>query len=307
MRTAFIASLEAQAAQDERVWLVTGDIGFSVLERFAERFPERFLNAGIAEQNMMGVAAGLALSGNIVYVYSIANFTTMRCIEQIRNDVCYHNLPVRIISVGGGFCYATQGYTHHALEDLGIMRTLPNLSVLAPGDPVEARLCVEALGSHPGPAYMRLGKAGEPVLHQDTPPFGFGRMIPIREEGDYALISSGGMLEAILESAERIESRTGRRAALYSMPFIKPLDREAVEALGRRMPLIISVEEHSVIGGLGSALAEVLATTSGMQARLLTYAAKDAISSTIGDQCYLREQSCGNLDAFVLQALESLS
>ncbi|RLA96545.1 MAG: transketolase, partial [Deltaproteobacteria bacterium] len=137
MRTAFIETLYELAEKDDRIWLLTADLGYSVLERFADRFPERFLNVGIAEQNMVGIATGLALSGNIVFIYSIANFPTLRCVEQIRNDVCYHNTDVKIVALGGGFTYGTLGVTHHATEDLAIMRSLPNMRVVAPGDPVE--------------------------------------------------------------------------------------------------------------------------------------------------------------------------
>jgi transketolase C-terminal domain/subunit len=149
MRGAFVDALMALAEHDERVWLLTGDLGYTVLERFRDRFPDRFVNAGVAEQNMTGVAAGLALSGNVVFTYSIANFPTIRCLEQVRNDVCYHNLDVKIVAVGGGVVYGPLGYTHHAIEDLAIMRALPNVAVVAPGDPVEVRLAVPAIARQP--------------------------------------------------------------------------------------------------------------------------------------------------------------
>ena len=193
MRTAFINTLNELASRDERIWLLCGDLGFSVLEPFAKSFPNRYVNVGVAEQNMTGVAAGLALSGKIVFTYSIANFPVIRCLEQIRNDVCAHNLNVKIVSVGGGFAYGSAGYTHHGTEDLAIMRVLPNMTVLAPGDPVETRLLTVAATEQPGPCYLRLGKAGEPTIHTSEPEITIGKAIILRQGGDGTLISTGGM------------------------------------------------------------------------------------------------------------------
>ena len=165
MRTAFIRALEEVAAEDDHVMLVVGDLGFGVVEAFAERFPDRYVNAGVAEQNMTGIAAGMALSGRVVFTYSIANFPTLRCLEQVRNDVCYHNADVKIVAVGGGFVYGSLGMSHHATEDLAIMRALPNMTVIAPGDPVEAAAATRAVVNRPGPCYLRLGRAGEPIVH----------------------------------------------------------------------------------------------------------------------------------------------
>ncbi len=165
MRTAFIETLCELAEQDERIWLLTGDLGFSVLECFAQRFPKRYVNMGVAEQNMTGVAAGLALEGKIVFTYSIDNFPVMRCLEQIRNDVCYHNLNVKVVAVGGGLAYGTAGFMYYAFEDLVVMGAGPNMTVLTPGDPVEVRLATRAVVNWQGPSYPRLGKGGEPVVH----------------------------------------------------------------------------------------------------------------------------------------------
>src|SRR5213078_2569899 len=159
MRTAFFRALLELAAADERVNLVVGDLGFGVVEPFVERFPARFFNAGVAEQNMTGIAAGLALSGKTVFTYSIANFPTLRCLEQIRNDICYHAADVKIVSVGGGMAYGALGFSHFATEDLAIMRALPGLTVVAPGDPVEVKELLPQIVRHPGPVYLRLGRA----------------------------------------------------------------------------------------------------------------------------------------------------
>ncbi|HEY1011419.1 MAG TPA: transketolase C-terminal domain-containing protein, partial [Herpetosiphonaceae bacterium] len=228
MRTAFIETLCELAETDERIWLVCADLGYSVVERFRDRFPERFVNAGVAEQLMTGMAAGLALSGKIVFTYSIANFPVMRCLEQIRNDVCYHNLPVKIVAVGGGLAYGAAGYTHHGVEDLAVMRVLPNMTVVAPGDPTEARLATRALVDWPGPCYLRLGKAGEPRVHDAEPPFAVGRAIELRAGRDLALLSTGGMLATVVEAAAEL-ARQGVEAAVISMPTLAPLDRAALE------------------------------------------------------------------------------
>ncbi len=194
MRTAFIQALNELAGKDPRVCLVVGDLGFSVIEEFAQKHPDQFVNAGVSEQNMIGLAAGMALSGKIVFTYSIGNFATLRCLEQIRNDVCYHRANVKVVSVGGGLAYGNLGVTHHASEDVAILRALPNMVVVAPGDPVEARLATRAVVALDGPCYLRLGKAGEPVVHEKEPNFELGRAITLRDGTDVTLIASGGML-----------------------------------------------------------------------------------------------------------------
>lgn len=257
MRTAFVQALQEIAEQDERVFLVCGDLGFSVLEPFAQRFPKRYLNAGVAEQNMTGLAAGLAMSGKIVFTYSIANFPVMRCLEQIRNDVCYHRLDVKVVAVGGGMSYGPQGYTHHAVEDLAVMRVLPYMTVVAPSDPIETTLATRAIAQTPGPCYLRLGKAGEPVIHSGIPDFALGKAIRVRRGTDVTLISTGGVLQTVLRVADGLE-RKKISTAVLSMHTVQPLDREAVLSAARETRGIVTVEEHGP-GGLASAVAEVLA------------------------------------------------
>ncbi|MGI8772536.1 MAG: transketolase family protein [Acidobacteriaceae bacterium] len=257
MRTAFIQELCTLAEQDDRIWLICGDLGYSVLEVFAERFPDRYLNAGVAEQNMTGVAAGLAMTGKVVFTYSIANFPVMRCLEQIRNDVCYHNLNVKVVSVGGGLAYGSHGYTHHGVEDLAVMSVMPNMTVVAPGDPVEAQAATRALAAIPGPAYLRLGKAGEPVLHTSPIDFQLGKAISVRDGEDITIISTGGMLGTAIQAAEQLQSR-GISAHLLSMPTLTPFDTAAITEATQRTRAILTVEEHGT-GGLGTHTAEVLA------------------------------------------------
>ncbi len=260
MRTAFIDTLNELASRDERIWLLCGDLGFSVLESFAQHFPKRYVNVGVAEQNMTGVAAGLALSGKIVFTYSIANFPVMRCLEQIRNDVCAHNLNVKVVSVGGGFAYGSAGYTHHGTEDLAIMRVLPNMTVLAPGDPVETRLLTIAATERPGPCYLRLGKAGEPIIHTSQPNIIIGQAIVLREGDDGTIISTGATLGMAMKASSELSER-GMSVSVLSMPSLAPLDKDAILRAAKSTGRIVTVENHGC-GGLGSAVAEVLATST---------------------------------------------
>ncbi|PYS50870.1 MAG: transketolase [Acidobacteria bacterium] len=289
MRTAFIDTLCEVAEKNERVWLLSGDLGYSVLERFAEKFPQRFLNVGVAEQNMIGIAAGLAMSGHIVFTYSIANFPVMRCLEQIRNDVCLHNLNVKIVAVGGGLAYGPAGYTHHALEDLAVMRAMPGMTVVAPGDPVEARLATRAIADHPGPCYLRLGKAGEPVVHTVEPKFRIGEAIVMRSGEDVILISTGGMLERAIRAAELLSDR-GISAGVLSMHTVKPLDEKAIHGAALRTRLICVVEEHGETGGLSDAVARTLSEHNATCAfAALNIPVEE--NGKIGSQSYLVERA----------------
>ena len=285
MRTAFIEQLCESAAQDERIWLVCGDLGYSVLEVFANAFPKRYLNAGVAEQNMTGVAAGLAMSGKIVFTYSIANFPVMRCLEQIRNDVCYHRLNVKIVSVGGGMAYGTHGYTHHGVEDLAVMRALPNMNVVAPGDPVETRGAVKTLLTDSGPAYLRLGKAGEPNVHKTSVDFALGQSISVRAGSQVTIFTTGGVLKLGMDAALQLEEM-GISAGLISMPSIAPIDRQAVLQAAKETRFLVSIEEHGP-GGLGTAIAEILAE-EGIAVRFIPVRLRHEIIKTAGSQEFLR-------------------
>jgi transketolase len=289
MRTAFFETLLERARADERVMLVVGDVGYGMVKPFQEELPGQFLNAGIAEQNMLGVAAGLALCGRIVFVYSIANFPVLRCLEQIRNDVCYHQANVRIVSVGGGLAYGPLGPSHHATEDLALMRALPDLVVTAPGDPVETRLVTGALVTHEGPAYLRLGRDGEPDVHLSPPAFQLGRAICVREGHDLTLISTGGMLHNTVNAAALL-ARQGIEARVLSMPTLKPLDEDAIRAAARETAAIFTIEEHSVVGGLGGAVAEVLLEAEQRPAYFLRLGIPDHFASLAGTQEYLLER-----------------
>jgi transketolase len=292
MRTSFIKTLCEIAAHNPRVTLIVGDLGFGVVTDFAERFPNQFVNAGVSEQNMTGLAAGMAMAGRIVFTYSIANFPTLRCLEQIRNDICYHAANVKIVAVGGGYAYGSLGMTHHATEDLAILRSLPGMKVVAPGDPVETRLAVRALVQDPSPCYLRLGRTGEPEVHGGDIDFEIGRAITVLEGLDATLISTGGMLESCVKVA-RLLAMEGLQVQVISMHTVKPLDERAVIQAGLKTAAVLTVEEHSEVGGLGSAVADVL-LRAGYRGAFRKLALPDRFSSVAGDCDYLR--ALGGLD-----------
>jgi transketolase len=305
MRTAFIETVSALAAVDERITLVVGDMGFGVVTSFMEQFPKQFVNAGVAEQNMTSLAVGMALSGKIVFTYSIANFPTLRCLEQIRNDACYHNANVKIVSVGGGLSYGALGSSHHVTEDLAVLRALPNMVVVAPGDPVETTQAVRAIVDYEGPCYLRLGRAGESVVHTETDiAFQLGKAITVREGTDLTLIVTGGLLPQALEVSQQLAEQ-GIQARVLSMHTVKPIDVEAVLTAARETAAIFTLEEHSIIGGLGGAVAEVLmeAGESGLVFRRIGL--PDAFSTIVGDQDYLRAQY-GLDTAGILQTVKAV-
>jgi len=298
MRDAFFDALVELAEHDDRVHLVVGDLGFGVTKTFAQRFPRRFLNAGVAEQNMTGVAAGLALSGKTVFTYSIANFPVLRCFEQIRNDVCYHGANVKVVAVGGGFAYGSLGASHHATEDLALMRTLPGMTVVAPGDPAEAQGATRAMAAHQGPCYLRLGRAGEPKVHSQPIQFQLGKAILARMGNDLTLISTGGLLETAVQASDRLSSK-GIRCRVLSMHTLKPLDEEAIRAAARETGAVFTLEEHSVIGGLGSAVAEVLAESLEKPPLFRRMGLPSSFSCKVGTQEYLRAQHGLSVEAVV--------
>lgn len=286
MRTAFLKTLEELAAEDGRINFLTGDLGFTVVEPFVKRFPKQFVNVGVAEQNMTGLAAGMALSGKVVFTYSIANFPTLRCLEQIRNDACYHKANVKVVSVGGGLAYGALGSSHQATEDLAVMRALPGMTVVAPGDPVETAHATRAVAAHDGPCYLRLGKAGEPVVHEGPIDFRLGRALTVREGSDLTVISIGGMLKPCAD-AVAVLAKEGVKVRLLSMHTLKPFDAEAVLKAAAETGGILTVEEHSSVGGLGSAAAEVLAR-SDLRTRFRSISLPDGFCREIGSHEHLR-------------------
>jgi transketolase len=287
MRTTFINTLIERARTDESIFLLTPDMGFSVFEKYIELFPNRYLNVGIAEQNAIGVAAGLALSGYKVYVYSIVPFVTMRCFEQVRLDVAYMNTNVKLIGVGGGYSYGPAGATHHAIEDIAIMRSLPNMTICCPGDPLEARQLVEQSLSHPCPMYIRLGKNNEPLIHSVGDRVQFGKASVLRKGSGFALITTGNMLE---QGKAWIDAWVleGYDPEFISMHTVKPLDEEIIGSIVDRGMGIVTLEEHTVIGGLGAAVSDYVAGR-GSSSRVMKIGIPDIFSHYVGSQKALRE------------------
>jgi transketolase len=298
MRNAFVRALTDVALEDKRVVFLTADLGFKLFDDFARRCPGRFFNVGVAEANMTGLASGLAMEGKKPFIYSIVPFATLRCYEQIRNDLAYHEADVTVVGVGGGYSYGPNGPTHHALEDVGALRLLPNLTVVCPGDPHEAAAAVRLLSKRRGPAYLRLGRAGEPAVHPGPIELEHGRGLQIREGEDLAVIASGSMLATAAKAADLL-GQQGVSCRLISMPFVKPLDAGLVLRLAREVGRIATVEEHSILGGLGGAVAEVLAE-SGVAVRFRRFGARDAFAHECGEQEYHRRRN--GLDAPALAA-----
>ena len=284
MRNAAIDALTKMAETDDRITFVTADLGYSVLEDFAEKFPERFFNVGICEQAMSSVAAGLALSGEIVFTYSIGNFATLRCIEQIRNDICYHNANVKIIAVGGGVSYGQLGMSHHATEDIAMMRALPNMRVLTPADPEEALAAAQYAVQTEGPCYIRLARRGEPVLYPKAGAIDVTKVQTVIQGKQVAVIGCGPIVAEVKKACETLRHR-GIEAGAYSVPCVSPLDRDAVRTIARQADWVVTVEEHQITGGLGSAVAEALCDLPDV--RQLPMGIPDEYPHIVGSHEYL--------------------
>ncbi len=290
MRDHFIKRLSELAERDSRIMLVTGDLGFGVFDEYRRRFPRQFINAGVAEQNMTGIATGMAMEGRIVFTYSIANFPTLRCLEQIRNDACYHGANVKVVSIGGGFSYGALGISHHATEDLAIMRSLPDITVLSPCGYWETMESTEAIVNTPGTCYLRLDKsAGDDAPLDSIEKFRLGKARILRNGVDCTIIVTGGILEEVWQAASILESK-GINASIVSVHTIKPFDSETIIKTCESTGTIITVEEHTLYGGLGSAVAEILMDYGAYPDRFLRIGLRAGFSSIVGSQKYLRQQ-----------------
>lgn len=294
MRTNFINQLIEEARRNEKIFLLVGDLGYHVIEPFAEEFPDRFLNVGIAEQNMAGIAAGLAMTGYNVYFYSIGNFPTIRCLEQIRNDIAYHQANVKVVSVGAGYAYGSLGATHQATEEIGALRVLPNMVVATPGDPLEARAITKISASYDGPMYIRLGKAGEKTVHsEDSIDLKIGDICSVitREGNQTAVLACGNILDAALHQI----NDENLNYDLYSVPFVKPINKEQLINIVKTHPAgLITIEEHQKSCGMGSAIIEVLNDLyyeGDIEAypKVKRIAIPDEFADVVGTQVFLRE------------------
>ncbi|RGL55519.1 transketolase [Segatella copri] len=294
MRTNFINQLIEEARRNEKIFLLVGDLGYHVIEPFAEEFPDKFLNVGIAEQNMAGIAAGLAMTGYNVYFYSIGNFPTIRCLEQIRNDIAYHQANVKVVSVGAGYAYGSLGATHQATEEIGALRVLPNMVVATPGDPLEARAITKISASYDGPMYIRLGKAGEKTVHsEDSIDLKIGDICSVitREGNQTAVFACGNILDAALHQI----NEENLNYDLYSVPFVKPINKEQLINIVKTHPAgLITIEEHQKSCGMGSAIVEILNDlyyegNIEVYPKVKRIAIPDEFADVVGTQVFLRE------------------
>ena len=288
MRDAFVRVLKEEMERNDRIVLITGDLGFGVLRPIRESMPDRLINAGIAEQGMVSMAAGLAATGRTVLVYSIGNFPTLRPLEQIRNDCAYHGADVKIVCVGGGFVYGSLGMSHHATEDMAVMRAIPEVTCFTPGDPAEAEAVTREMLHRHGTCYLRLGRGNEPRVHEaPLADWTFPRAVTVREGTDIALLSAGGILTQAVDAAERLrEERISVK--VVSFPCLKPLDTDTVRELLASFPRIMTIEENTVVGGFGSAVCEIAAET-GNGCRVRRIGLDDCFATVVGDQQYLRQ------------------
>ncbi|HUE76017.1 MAG TPA: transketolase C-terminal domain-containing protein [Chloroflexota bacterium] len=289
MRDAALDQVYELAKEDERIFFIGSDLGVNTLDKFKTEMPGRFLMEGISEQHVVGMAAGLALEGKIVYVNTISTFLTRRCFEQVVVDVCLHNLNVRLIANGGGLVYAPLGPTHLAIEDLSIMRSIPNMTVVAPADADEMRRLMPLTVDHPGPMYIRLAKGYDPIVTNDAVPFRIGSAIPMREGSDALIVTTGITLRLALEAAKALAAANVECAVLH-MPTVKPLDIAAIVQRARKTPVVVTVEENTTIGGLGGAVAEVIAEADfDSPKRFRRIGIPDAFANHYGTQAQLMD------------------
>ncbi len=288
MRDAFTRTLQTLARENKDLVLVTGDLGFGVLFPFMKEFPDQFINAGISEQAMMSLAAGMAMEGKTVVVYSIGNFPTLRCLEQIRNCCAYHDANVKIVCVGAGFVYGVLGMTHHATEDMSALRLLPGVRVYAPADARETEAVMPLFINEPGVAYMRIGRGGEPCFHKEGELLGYqtGKALPQREGADAYILTAGGILGSAMDAAERLKEK-GFQVGVASFPTVKPLDVDYLQSLCDKVPVLFTLEEHTIVGGFGGAVCEAVSGFAGNRARVLRLGLNDTYSAIVGNQEYL--------------------
>lgn len=287
MRKAFFETITELAQTRADIYLLTGDLGYKLFDDFRGPWPERFFDVGVAESNMVGIASGLSLSGKNVYCYSIIPFLVMRTYEQIRMDIAHHNLNVKLVGVGSGFTYGLEGYSHFGIEDLALMRVLPDIDIVAPADPVEAKLLARASYDHPRPLYVRLGKAGDPIIHSGVPSYEIGKGMVLSEGGDLVILAMGSMVYTALQVRDLLKDN-GMNATVVNMHTLRPLDKDLVEDCACRHDAVFTIEDHSIVGGLGSAVAEVLAE-SAFKGVFKRIGIPEKIDGTIGGSDYLRE------------------
>lgn len=305
MRQAFAQTLMELAAADPRVVLMTADLGFGVLEKFAAAYPDRFFNVGVAEANMVGLATGLAEAGHIPFIYSIATFATLRPYDQFRNGPVAHQLPVRLVGIGGGFEYGHNGLTHLALEDLALMRVQPGLTTIAPADPAQTAAALRATYALPGPIYYRIGKNDALHLPELEGRFRLGRIEKVGEEGEVMLLATGAIAVEAAATASLLR-QAGIRAGLVVVSTLRPEPNDDLQELLSRCTLAVTVEAHYLSGGLGSLVAEVIAGR-GLRCRLLRCGVETMPAGTSGSEEYMNQLHGLSRTALVKQVLAALA
>ena len=293
------------ANDNKDVVLITGDLGFGLFENFSEKFPSQFINIGIAEQNMIGVSTGLALEGKIVFVYSIGNFPTLRCLEQIRNDACYHNLNINIICMGAGFSYGALGMSHHATEDIAIMRSLPGTTVISPSTEDEAYFSTIELSKRNGVGYLRLDKSKVSKRKKSKSELEIGKGNILKDGSDYTIIACGGMVEEALLAADDLD-KNNISCKVVSMHTIKPIDKALIQDCVKNSKGIVSLEEGNITGGLGSAILEACLKNGEFPLKMKTLGINDEYVSIVGSQEYLRD-SVGISKRFIVNTILSMN
>lgn len=287
MRNKAVELITEFARNDENIVLLTADLGYNVLEPFSDEFPDRFINGGIAEQNLMGVAAGLAKEGKTVFLYSFSNFLTLRCLEHLRIDCAYHNLNINLLAIGGGFPYGSLGMTHQGTEDIAVVRALPNVIVATPSDDEEVECVLKEIVNLNKTCYIRLERSGGPHFHDSIDNYKLGDAIKVKPGEDVVIFGVGTILKECIESRENL-SKNGVSVAIYSFPTVKPIDKDLIEKCAKKFKLIVTIEEHNIYGGLGSAVSEVLSEINHNSIQL-ALALPDTYTYEIGSQDYLRE------------------
>lgn len=308
MKRTFADTVYRLMHKHDNIYLFTGDLGFGILDKIQEIFPERFINVGICEQNMTSMAAGMSLEGNIVFTYSIGNFPTMRCLEQIRNDIAYHHANVKIIAVGGGFAYGQLGMSHHATEDIAIMRAIPGLTIFVPADCAETEEVIKEAVKIKGPVYIRLGHGGEPDIYHEN--LEVNHPMCVCHAGDIVkgkritLLGTGTIMPEVEKAAHLLQNKY--TVAAYSVAKLKPIDVQDVKGICENSDYVVSVEEHNIIGGLGSMVAEVIAEHR-LDCRLIRIGMKDSFTEIVGSVSYLRSYygiDCGGICKCIQQRVE---
>ena len=304
MRDIFVRTLSELMDRDERIFLITADMGYFIFDAIKKKYPRRFINLGIAEANMIGVCAGLALSGKIPFAYAITSFITSRAFEQIKVDVCYHKANVKIVGIGSGITYGTSGPTHQSIADIAIMRSLPHMTIFSPADPVDSLKITKAAYEHNGPVYIRLAKQGEPVINKDDYKFKIGKGVELRSGRDATIIATGSIINNALKAQEELE-RNGLKVRVINMHTLKPIDKDIILKAAEETKAILTLEEHNVLGGLGSIVAEVLVEEAKTKIKFRRLGLNDTFCLDYGsDECLHRKYQLDSL--YITQAIKTL-